>query len=76
MSIGVVAVERQHRGDPGATVDSAGRPAPAAAGSRATPAGSPVRNEATNETKNGRLTSSHAIPAVARYSHHRASEVA
>ncbi len=56
-----------------ATVDSAG---PAARGSGATPAGSPVRSEDTNETKNGSPTSSQAVAAAVRYSHHRASDVA
>ncbi len=59
-----------------ATVDSDGPAMSAAAGSRDTPAGSPVRNEDTNETKNGSPTSSHAVPAVVRYSHQRARDVA
>jgi len=59
-----------------ATVDSDGPAVPVAAGSGATPAGSPVRNEDTNETKNGSPTSSHAVPAVVRNSHQRARDVA
>jgi hypothetical protein len=47
-----------------AIVDPDGPAASAAAGSGATPASSPVRNEDTNETKNGSPTSSYAVPAV------------
>ena len=35
-----------------------------------------MRSDATNETKNGKLTSSQASPAAVRYSHQRASAVA
>ena len=35
-----------------------------------------MRSDATNETNNGKLTSSQATPAVPRYSHQRASDVA
>jgi hypothetical protein len=76
MSIGVVAVERQHGGDPGS--DRRLRRARNTGGGRERghPGGQPVRNEDTSETKNGSLTSSHAVPAVVRYSHQRARDVA
>jgi hypothetical protein len=59
-----------------ATVDSAGPPDGSPTGRRITPAGSPDRSDDTNETNNGKLTSSQAAPAAARYSHHRDSAVA
>ena len=59
-----------------ATVDSAGPPGGSPTGRRVTPAGSPDRSDDTNETNNGKLTSSQATPAVAKYSHHRDSAVA